>query len=206
MKGFVKRDFYLLWPSIRIYGICLLGMFVLFLFAHMANLSFLTAYAYILSVSSVISLFNYDEANRWQSYASTIPGGRKTMVDGRYTTAILLVLLVSVVICLINLADGQSPIISLFYIGVGFLVHAIFLPMCYKFGVNKSRFFIMAFIAVISLLSVGLTALSMTLLGNPSLSESDMAALGSVLTLVVGAVAIVLSHRVSVGIMARKDL
>ena len=67
MKGFLKRDFYLILPNLRFYLIFMLFLMALSVF-QVANLaSFLGFYLAIFAASSVLSLFSYDEMNHWQA-------------------------------------------------------------------------------------------------------------------------------------------
>jgi len=207
MRGFIKRDFYLMRPTLKIYAGALLVLLAVGFFAKMESLlGFISMYVCIFTISACIGLFNYDEADHWQAYAAAMPNGRKAQVDGRYAVAALLLAAVAVLELAVCLAARMSAANASVFLGIALFVESVAMPLSYRFGINKSRVFIMAIAAVSAILvSVG----TIGMLSSGSLTGRAPAHWWTGVSLAVvaaGAAAFLISHRVSVAIMARKEL
>ena len=88
MRGFLKRDWALLCINLRFYLFILLVLGAVCIFAKSGTVfGVIGLQAMVMAFASVVSLFSYDEANHWQSYAAAAPRGRESMVDARYVLA-----------------------------------------------------------------------------------------------------------------------
>ncbi len=146
MKGFLKQDLYHLALNTRFYLFFLAAMVVMVAVTDM-NASFLHFYLTIFSASALLSLFNYDAANHWESYAAAVPGGRKAQVDGRYVLALMVwVMLTALVLALSFLPDPEGEnggwlaavvmgAVLLLYVDLAF-------PLNYRFGPRSRVVFI----------------------------------------------------------------
>ncbi len=203
MKGFLRRDFSLIVPSLRFYGLLLVIMFAFFLFTR-SDSTFLMAYLYILAQSVVISLFNYDEQGRWQAYASAAGGGRQNQVRGRYAFILLLngvIAFLQYILCLVN----HTPYLpTLSFAGVCLFILAILIPLCYKFGANKTRIFTVVFVGLAAAISGGAVAYS-SALEESSLEVTRTLSLVALPALAVGLGALVISYGVSQKILDKKE-
>ncbi len=147
----MKQDLYHLALNTRFY-LCFLAVMVVIAAATDMNVSFLTFYLMIFSATALLSLYSYDVANDWESYAAAVPGGRKAQVDGRYVLALLVwVMLTALVLALSLLPDSDGEkggwqtavvmgAIMLLYVDLVF-------PLNYRFG-PRSRVVLIVIIGV----------------------------------------------------------
>ncbi len=158
MKGFLKQDLYHLALNTRFY-LFFLAVMVIMVAATDMDASFLHFYLTIFSASALLSLFNYDAANHWESYAAAVPGGRKAQVDGRYVLALLVwVMLTALVLALSFLPDPEGEnggwlaaavmgAVLLLYVDLAF-------PLNYRFGPRSRVIFIVIIAFAAGLLGV----------------------------------------------------
>ena len=95
-----------------------------------------------------MSTFSYDEYNKWDAYAITLPNGRKNVVKSKYLASLILVLLTAIITILLNYLVGiindnlefdkfiSTLVGGIFAIG---LIQAIMYPLIFKFGIEKGR-------------------------------------------------------------------
>lgn len=204
MKGFLWRDGYLLALNIKFYLIFTAAMAALCVFSDF-KAGFLLFYVMLFCASSLIGLFSYDEVNHWQGYAAAAPHGRKAQVDARYALA----LLVSGVgtafllaLCLLSkMAGGWA--MALLYGGMMLIYIDVVFPLSYRFG-NKSRLIMILILAVLAG-GIGVGS-SMVVISGGMDSDKTSLAVAAVPLVAMGLVGMVISHRVSVAIMERKEL
>ena len=111
MKGFSRREWYLLRPNAFFYG-GFLAFFLVVCFFSQKAASFFPVYLLAFGNSSVLALFTYDETNGWRAYAAALPGGRRTMVDARYVTGLAIAL-----VTILLYKDREKPEHHIFWIG-----------------------------------------------------------------------------------------
>ena len=150
MLGLIKKDLLIVKNNLKLIGIVLIIFFILALqdnFDITLALPFI-AMIYLFVITLFISTFSYDEFNKWDAYAVTLPNGRKNIVKSKYITSIILVicalivtLLLNYLISFINDSLEYEKVISLVLemtTGIIF-VESIMLPIIFKFGIEKSR-------------------------------------------------------------------
>ena len=116
-----------------------------------------------MSVMVMISSFSYDEFNKWESYASTFPNGRKNSVRAKYLITILLILLMAVITTVLSLFIAHSKTSSLAYenillttlgnIFATIIVLSLMYPIIYKLGIEKAR--IAIFVTIFGIAIIG---------------------------------------------------
>ena len=203
MTGFLKRDLSLQAVNAKFYLCFILAFAGLAAFSDFSA-AFASLYLVILSGTSIMSVFSYDEANRWEAYAAAAPNGRRSMVDARYVLAAGIGGVVFLFQLTLGILDRSGQLeTALLYAGAFLLYAAVILPISYRFGGTKSR---MVMIVVVGLFSavIALAATSLHIFtdGDP------LALLGLLpyLALPLGAAALLISHRISRHIMAHKEL
>ena len=142
MRGFLRRDWYLMLPNLRLCGVFLGGLLLLARFVpRRGAFDFADLFVVLFGLSGLQSLFVYDEMNGWNAYAAAIPGGRRSMVDARCLFALVETLLLMVAILLASLLRGESlPLWSAgFYGGALLFTLAATLPICSRYGGNRGR-------------------------------------------------------------------
>ncbi len=203
MKGFLKRDLCLISGNFRFYICFIAAIGILTAFTEM-NLGFLSFYVVIFAMSTVTGLFSYDEFNHWTAYAAAVPGGRKKMVDARYLLLLLTVAVVLVLQLLVGLLGREKGMwtMAALYGGIFLIYAAVTMPINYHFGGTKARMAMVVVVAVLAaVLAMAGTSMSlMSSFGRVSL-PTEILALPA-----IGAGALLVSYRVSLGIMSKKEL
>ncbi len=203
MKGFIRQDLCHLALNTKFYLVFFLCMCMMVAFSDF-NASFLYLYIVIFSASALLSLFSYDEAYHWQAYAATVPNGRRAQVDGRYLVGILLCLAIPILTLVLMLLSKHTgywsmPIalaaILLLYIDIMF-------PLSYRFG-NRNRLILLIILAAIAG-GMGVGGSILILSGGSDYGMSVFNG-GAIFLSVIGLVGLVISYRVSVSIMAKKE-
>lgn len=139
MKGFLKRDLCHIWLNIKFYLVFIIALILLAVFTEMGT-SFVNLYLLIFAASSLVGLFNYDEANHWWGYAATVPNGRSGMVAARYLLALALAVIVGLLQLVLGLLTQEgSYLLAPAYTGGILFYCAILMPLCYYFG-TRGRF------------------------------------------------------------------
>lgn len=159
MLGLIKKDLLMIKNNIKI----LLILFIFYIVMYIQGEVDLIAILPIMSVIIFISTFSYDEYNKWNSYACTLPNGRKNVVKAKYLATLLVVLttifivaISSIVISystsrMIDYKDFFSNIFGALFATI--FLESIFYPAIYKFGVEKAR--IGVFVVVFGVSIVG---------------------------------------------------
>lgn len=203
MLGFLKRDLSLQLSNARFFLCFILAFTVLAVFSDFSA-SFASLYLVILSGTSIMNLFSYDEANHWEAYAAVTPNGRRTMVDARYLLAVGIGVVVFLFQLVLGILDKSGQLeTALLYAGAFLLYAAVILPIAYRFGGTKSRMVMIVVVGLFAaMFALAATSLHIFTDGDP------LAILGvlPLLALPLGAAALLISHRISRHIMAVKEL
>ncbi len=202
MKGFLRQDLYHLALNAKFSLVFLVGMGFLVAMTDM-NAAFLHFYLVLFCASSLLSLFNYDVANHWQSYAAAVPGGRKAQVDGRYLLALLAWAVVTALVLALSFLpdpDGENGgwlaavamgAILLLYVDLAF-------PLNYRFG-PRSRVVFIVFIAI----AAGL--LGVVMAGGEDFAIFTDPVAPTLILLAAGLVLMPVSYAISRVIVARRE-
>ena len=157
MIGLLLKDFY----TLRQYGKTMLFMLVLFavISAGLDNpATFFEGFIILMSMMMTITSFSYDALAKWDRYALSLPVTRKEIVASKYLLSVILCLfaailsfLISMVVLKISPVEGFGMAEHLFATGAiicaAFFFAGILLPLTFKFGVEKSRIFLLAIFA-----------------------------------------------------------
>lgn len=203
MNGFLKRDFYLISASIRIYLLFIAAFGILVVFTDMSS-GFMMLYVAIFAMSSMTGLFNYDEFNHWTAYAATVPNGRRDMVKARYVLLLLVTAGVTVIQLLVGTLAREAGSLgtAALYSGMILIYAAISMPVGYYFGGTRARMVTVVLVAFIA----GAAAIFGTFL-NISTHFGKVSLPPEFLFLpILGLGLVAVSYRVSLGVMAKKEL
>lgn len=133
-------------------------LFVFFIMALQGqfNISFVLAF---ITVLLFMSTFSYDEYNKWDTYAITLPNGRKNIVKSKYVATIILILISIIITILLNILVGIinnnlnfDNFISVL-VGCCFrtlFIQAIMYPLIFKYGIEKGRIGLFALVFAIA--------------------------------------------------------
>jgi ABC-type transport system involved in multi-copper enzyme maturation permease subunit len=118
--------------------------------------SFMSSMVVLLAAMTAITSFSYDKQAGWEEYALSLPLPRKTIVKSKYVLSFLFALagmalsvLLGIVINVVKKSGIEEHLVStyvLFAISILFL--CIMLPLIFKFGVEKSRIFMIIVLAI----------------------------------------------------------
>lgn len=147
MKGLLLKD----WYAIKTYFRSLLVLYAVFLIASCFSErnTFFLFYPCILSGSIAMSLIAYEEKEKWNLYAATLPYSRTQLVSAKYLMTLLVgagtVLMITVVqigVLLHRQMFSVGRVLDLVFllIVLCLLPTAILLPFVYRFGAEKGRF------------------------------------------------------------------
>lgn len=210
MKGLLIKDFY------SIVGMKNAILVLVFAcgFSIVINFeSFAAAYIPMMGMMLVISSFSYDEYNKWDSYALTMPVNRRQIVLSKYCF-VLFFLVVSTLLAFVTSIIGMmihqtgtleetlyssmiAPIIIL-------VIISILMPLLYKYGAEKARFALM-------FICLGVFGLGMFILPNFDLSGvigffDQLGPLGLALGVyAIGIITYIGSYLTSVAIYLKKE-
>lgn len=159
MLGLIKKDFLLLKGNFKVW-LVLLFVYIFMAFQEEMSLTFLLPF---MCVVTMLSTFSYDNFNKWDAYAITLPDGRKNSVRAKYIATIVLILvtvLITAILTIIivyyrtktvNLASMGESIFGAIFTTT--LLQSIMYPAIYKYGVEKAR--IAIFIVVFGFALIG---------------------------------------------------
>ena len=89
MKGLIKKDLFIIKNNLKI----ILILFIVFFLTGLKNSTDMSYIPITLSVVLFLSTFSYDEFNKWDAYAITLPNGRVNIVKSKYVATIILVVI-----------------------------------------------------------------------------------------------------------------
>jgi len=168
MIGFIKKDFYLIKKNLVTMAILAICLVIIMNFTDF-GVAFVIPY---LSVVLYLSTFSYDEYNKWDVYACSLPDGREKIVKSKYVGMFLCVLFLILVTLVIDFVVNSTMMAtngmtigdsvgyyldvtikdvlpSLLGSGVAtILVVAFMYPILFKFGAVKGRLVVFAIIYV----------------------------------------------------------
>lgn len=144
MLGLIKKDLLMVKSNLKVIIIILI-VFGIMALQGQSDLSFIPA---LTSVMVFMSTFSYDEYNKFDAFAISLPNGRKNVVKAKYISSLLLVIasvtvtiIASIGIEYIKHSLDWEYILST---SVGCLfacvvVESVIFPLIFKFGVEKGR-------------------------------------------------------------------
>ncbi len=166
MKGLIKKDLLVIKSNIK----HLLLLVLIFCFLSIDGNNMFYYIPTFISTMLFITTFSYDEINKWDSYAITLPKGRKNVVKAKYITSILIICWAILLTYIGGIIFGElsnSLNISLLNNNIysclfgALLIISLSFPLIFKYGVERGRIFliviIFGFIFLISLISKYIT-------------------------------------------------
>lgn len=163
MLGLVKKDFLLLKANLKTMIIIFI-VYLIMIFQGSFDATFVVP---LIGIMLFISTFSYDDFNKWNSYAITLPNGRKTVVKAKYIASIILTVILAILALLlsvmvsyiktngINLDETISSLMGSILSSV--IIISFLYPIIFKFGATNGRIIMFAFVFGIAAV-VGLIA------------------------------------------------
>lgn len=209
MKGLILKDFFNLKKSGRSI-VFILAFYVLYAFM-MDSTSFITGMIVLLCTMLAITSFSYDDLAKWDKYALSLPITRKDMILSKYILAFILSVLgvviafaASMIVSKLKTPVAIEDLLLASYVvfAIALIFISILLPLIYKFGVEKSRLFIMLVFGVPAALFFLLASLP---LGLQLPTESQLMLLLKISPVIIIILQFI-SFTISLNIFKNKDL
>lgn len=158
MLGLIKKDFLLIKANLK----SMIIIFIVYLMLAFQGIFDATLIIPLIGIMLFISTFSYDDFNNWNSYAVTLPDGRKNVVKAKYVASIILIiiliilsLIISIVISYIktngiNLEEITASLMGTVLSSV--IIISLLYPIVFKFGATNGR--IILFVLVFGIVGI----------------------------------------------------
>lgn len=143
MLGFIKKDLLVMKNNLKYF---LLMILVFAFFSRESNIIYFIPI--FISIMIFITTFSYDDYNKWNTYAITLPLSREKIVLAKYLTSlflmvgtVLITFLLSFVIGTVNHSFDFDEVFPMLFGGLFALVllQSFMYPLIYQFGTEKGR-------------------------------------------------------------------
>ena len=161
MLGLIKKDFLLIKSNSNLKTIII--MFIIYIMMAFQGMFEVTFIVPLIGIIMFITTFSYDDYNNWNSYAVTLPNGRKNIVKAKYIASIILIIMLGILSLaismginyvktnFINLAESISALIGTILSTI--IIISFLYPIVFKFGATNGR--IILFIVVFTVIGIG---------------------------------------------------
>ena len=203
MSGLLLKDFLVLRKQSKIM-VAMLVFYAFFSFYNQ-NISMFAYISVLFAFFLPMNSLSYDDRCNWNKYALCTRVKPSMIVYSKYILSLLGVVMAC--LCSVILAfiiqkgfhrESLQMILYSLYLGIAFT--SIYLPFCFKFGVEKSRYIIIAICMTPSLIVVALSKAQV--LHDPSPDTIHL--LFQLAPIIIVASALI-SIRLSIGIMNKKE-
>ncbi len=160
MTGLMIKDFLVLRKTLKSY-LLIMVLYAALAAMGMFAISFVSAFISVMVMLLPISAFAYDEQAGWDRCAMSLPLGRRKVVTARYLFILVTALVscaggaaVSVILSIAKAEDVTEMLATILTtVGLGLVVSAILLPLCYKLGAERARpyLYLVLFLPMIAL-------------------------------------------------------
>ena len=159
MLGLIKKDFLLIKANLKSMAI----IFIVYLILAFQGTFDVTFIIPLIGIMLFISTFSYDDFNNWNSYAVTLPDGRKNVIRAKYIASIILTIILAAVALAIgigisytktnsiNLNEIISSLMGTMLSNV--IIISLLYPIVFKFGATNGR--IILFAVVFGIAGIG---------------------------------------------------
>ena len=159
MLGLIKKDFLLIKANSKQMVIIFI-VYIMLAFQGTFDVTFIIP---LIGIMLFISTFSYDDFNNWNSYAVTLPDGRKNVVRAKYIASIILTIILAAVALVIgigisytktnsiNLNEIISSLMGTMLSSV--IIISLLYPIVFKFGATNGR--IILFAVVFGIAGIG---------------------------------------------------
>ena len=144
MLGLIKKEFLLIKANIKSL-ILIMVMYVAMAIYGSFDITFMIP---MFVMILLISTFSYDEYNKWDAYAVTLPMGRKNIITAKYLASLILLMLSSIISFLASFISmyfkDTINVMNIFPLIYGYLcgiliVISLMYPLIFKYGSQKGR-------------------------------------------------------------------
>ena len=159
MLGLIKKDFLLIKANLK----SMISIFVIYIMLAFQGTLDATFIIPLIGIILFLSTFSYDDFNNWNSYAVTLPNGRKNVVRAKYIASTIFMIILAVVAFSIgigisyiktnsiNLDEIISSLMGTMLSIV--IINSLLYPIVFKFGATNGR--IILFAVVFGIAGIG---------------------------------------------------
>ena len=159
MLGLIKKDFLLIKANLK----SMVIIFIVYLILAFQGTFDVTFIVPLIGIMLFISTFSYDDFNNWNSYAVTLPNGRKNVVRAKYIASIILTVVLGIGALAIgigisytktnriNLDEIISSLMGTMLSSI--IIISLLYPIVFKFGATNGR--IILFVVVFGAAGIG---------------------------------------------------
>lgn len=163
MKGLLLKDLFILKKQTRFFMI-LLVFYIVFGLA-VKEIAAFCSMVVIMCAMLPMTVMAYDERAKWDQFVLSTPASRRDVVLSKYILGILLGVAAIIIVTLFGLAGGpeqwKDTLEAALTTGAaGLILLSILLPVFFRFGVERGRLIMLAFILAPVVLSLLLSRLS----------------------------------------------
>lgn len=208
MKGLLLNDWFIIWKQCWMQILCIIIFGLLSIVGDNQNfLLFVVLYSALLPQT----VMAYNEKNKWDKMALTMPVSRDQVVGERYLMSFLLVT-AAFIICIVFsfiktlIVGGNINVVLQFVLlmgGMTLIINSIYLPVIFRFGMERARLCVIIIAGVIGGLVYMISSGEAS--GLINIAESIMNA-NIILYLTICLLIYILSMLVSMGIYSKKQL
>lgn len=159
MLGLIKKDFLTLKANIK----SMIIIFIIYILLSLQTASNIVIIIPIITIMLLIATFSYDDFNNWNSYAITLPNGRKNVVKAKYISSIILTITLAVIAVAISIGISYAktntlnltkivPVLTEIILSNTIIISLLY-PVVFKFGATNGR--IILFAIVFGVLGIG---------------------------------------------------
>ena len=159
MLGLIKKDFLLIKANSK----SMIIIFIIYLIMAFQGTFDVIFVVPLIGIMLFISTFSYDDFNNWNSYAVTLPNGRKNVIKSKYIASIILTVILGIVSLAIGVGIGYAKTNSInldetisALMGTvlsNVIIISLLYPIVFKFGATNGR--IILFAVVFGIAGVG---------------------------------------------------
>lgn len=150
MLGLIKKDFLIIKANLK----SMVITFIVFLMLAFQGTFDVTFIIPIIGIMLFISTFSYDDFNNWNSYAVTLPDGRRNVVRAKYIASIILTVVLGIIALTIgigisyiktNAINLNEIISSLMGTALSSItIISLLYPIVFKFGATNGKIILFA--------------------------------------------------------------
>ena len=150
MLGLIKKDFLIIKANLK----SMVITFIVYLMLEFQGTFDVTFIIPIIGIMLFISTFSYDDFNNWNSYAVTLPDGRRNVVRAKYIASIILTVVLGIIALAIgigisyiktNAINLNEIISSLMGTALSSItIISLLYPIVFKFGATNGKIILFA--------------------------------------------------------------
>jgi len=156
MLGLIKKDFLLIKANLK----SMIIIFIIYLIMVFQGTFDITFVVPLIGIMIFISTFSYDDFNNWNSYAVTLPNGRKDVVRAKYLASLILIIILMILSLVMaigigyiktknmNLDEINSSLMSTTLSSV--IIISLLYPIMFKFGATNGRIILFAVVFAVA--------------------------------------------------------